>query len=193
MDRRWHLRSMIAAALLSLGFVATTLAQPSPPFRLTALAVNMSNVGRAGAGAIDIAIDRWSTEQERKDLLTVFFELGPEKLLDALRETTPVGTIRAPGNLGWDLRYAHQAALPDGGTQIVILTDRPVSFWELRNRPRTLDYPFTLIDIRLKADGTGEGKASVATSITFNKNKQLVELENYASEPLRLNNVRVNR
>lgn len=40
-----------------------------PPFRLTAVALNMSNVGRTGMGTIDITIDRWSTD-ERNALLT---------------------------------------------------------------------------------------------------------------------------
>jgi hypothetical protein len=38
--------------------------------------------------------------------------------------------------------------------------------------------------------GEGEGKLSVATKITYNKKKNTVELENYASEPVRLENVR---
>ena len=77
--------------------------------------------------------------------------------------------------------------------QLVFETDRRVEFWEARNQPRTIDYPFTLIDLRLKADGTGEGKASVATKITYNKKKNAVELENYASEPVRLNNVKMEK
>ena len=56
-----------------------------------------------------------------------------------------------------------------------------------------MDYPFTLIEIRLKADGTGEGKASIATKITYNKKTKTVELENYSSEPLRLTNVKIEK
>ncbi len=56
-----------------------------------------------------------------------------------------------------------------------------------------MDYPFTLVEIRLDKDGKGEGKASVATKITFDKDKNQVELENYSSEPVRLNNVKVEK
>ena len=167
--------------------------QPPLPLRLTATALNMSNVGRAAMGTIDIRIERWSTDAERQALLTTFFDKGPDKLLDALQDAKPVGRINAPGKLAWDLRYARHVDDPEGGSQIVIVTDRPVNFWEARNQPRTIDYPFTLIDLRLKPDGTGEGKASVATKITYNKAKQVVELENYASEPIRLNNVKIER
>jgi len=65
--------------------------------------------------------------------------------------------------------------------------------WEARNQPRTMDYPFTLIEIHLDKDGKGEGKASVATKISFDKDKNQLELENYSSEPVRLNNVKVEK
>jgi hypothetical protein len=155
--------------------------------------MNVGNVGRPRVGTIDITINRWSTDAERDGLLATFFERGPEKLLDVLQDAKPVGRIGAPGKLAWDLRYSRLVTLPEGGSQIVLLTDRPVSFWEARNQPRTTDYPFTLIDLRLRADGTGEGKASVATKITYNKQKQVVELENYATQPVRLNDVKIER
>jgi hypothetical protein len=93
--------------------------------------------------------------------------------------------------LGIDLHYAWQTPLPDGGRRIVLATDRYIDFREARNQPRSIDYPFTLIEIRTNKDGEGEGKMSVATKITFDKKKNVIELENYASEPVRLNNVKV--
>ena len=62
---------------------------------------------------------------------------------------------------------------------------------EARNQPRTIDYPFTLFEIRVNKDGEGEGKMAVATKITFDKKANQVELENYSSEPVRLNSVKV--
>jgi hypothetical protein len=65
--------------------------------------------------------------------------------------------------------------------------------WEARENPRSRDYPFTLIEIHLDKDGKGQGKASVATKITFDKEKNTLELENYSSEPVRLNEVTVEK
>jgi hypothetical protein len=45
--------------------------------------------------------------------------------------------------------------------------------------------------MRVDRNGEGEGKMSVATKIRFDKEKKVIELENYASEPVRLQNVRV--
>jgi hypothetical protein len=43
--------------------------------------------------------------------------------------------------------------------------------------------------LRLRKDG--EGQVAFATKIDFDKEKNVMVLENYASEPVRLNNVKV--
>lgn len=161
-----------------------------PPLRMTAFAVNMSNIGRGGGNSVQIDVDRWSLEAEQQQLVSTFLQKGPEALLTAVERTSRVGFIRLPTSLGYDLHYARKQALDDGGEQIVLVTDRLMGFAELRSQPRTVDYPFTLVDIRLNAQGEGEGKLSIATKISYNKKSNTVELENYASEPVRLQNVR---
>lgn len=182
---------LVASGVL---IAATAVAQlPSVPLRITSWAVNMSNIGTGANAIVDITIDRWSTEEERKGLLTTFFEKGPDKLLDAVQDTRPVGRIRLPNTLGYDLRFARHMPLEEGGERYIIMTDRRIGFAEARNQPRTIDYPFTLIEIRVGKDGKGEGKMSVATKITYNKKHNTVELENYSSEPVRLTNVKVEK
>jgi len=72
----------------------------------------------------------------------------------------------------------------------VLLTDRYIGFWEAANRPRTIDYPFTVIELRLNPDGVGEGKMSIATKVTMDKDKKQIELENYGTQPVLLQNVK---
>jgi len=163
---------------------------PDAPLRITAFAVNMSNIGRGGANTVEIEIDRWSTDAERQQLISAFVEKGPDALLSALQKTKRVGFIRLPNTLGYDLHFARKHPGEDGGEQIILMTDRRIGFWEARDQPRTMDYPFTLMDIRVNTKGEGEGKLSVATKISYNKKKNTVEIENYASEPVRLQNVR---
>ncbi len=57
--------------------------------------------------------------------------------------------------------------MDEGGEHIVMATDRYISFWEAVNRPRTIDYPFTLIEMRLGPDGMGEGRTSLFTKIGY--------------------------
>jgi hypothetical protein len=83
----------------------------------------------------------------------------------------------------------HEFPRRDGGRRIVIITPRVIGFREASNRPRTYDYPFTLFEMRFDRSGKGEGRMAYATQINFDKKKNAIELENYSSEPVRLNNL----
>ncbi len=188
---RRHTLAAAGCLVVSGGLLAAQL--PGVPLRITSWAVNMSNIGTGANAIVDITINRWSTDAERQGLITTFFEKGPDKLLDAVQDAKPVGRIRLPNTLGYDLRFARHFPMDEGGERYVILTDRRIGFAEARNQPRTVDYPFTLIEIRVGKDGKGEGKMSVATKISYNKKHNTVELENYSSEPVRLTNVKVEK
>lgn len=175
------------AASVSAGSRVTQVASNSQKEVFTALAVNVSNVGQTGATPIDIVIERWTGDAERDRLMMVFKEDGPDRLLSALRETKRVGSIRTPDTLAYDLHYARQIPGEDGGRRIVLATDRPIGFWEAKNRPRTFDYPFTLIELQVDDKGEGVGKLSIATKITLNGN--VLTLENFANQPVMLKNV----
>jgi hypothetical protein len=125
--------------------------------------------------------------------LTTLLEKGPDALYDRLQKAPRVGYIRTPQSLGWDLHYARNIERPDHSRQVVIATDRPIGFWEARNQPRSIDYKFTLIDIRFDADGKGVGKLGFATKISVNKETKTIELENFGIEPVRLTDVNSSR
>jgi hypothetical protein len=157
--------------------------------RFTAFAVNMGDFGPARSDMVDIVISRWSTAAERDRLVNVLFEKGADALLAALQDTPSVGYIRTPNSLAYDLRFAKEIPGEDGGRRIILVTDRPIGTWEAVHRPRTIDYPFTLIEIRVNRDGEGEGKMSIAARITANKASNTIELEDYAIQPVRLMSV----
>jgi hypothetical protein len=174
----------VIAAVASMAQVASN----TEPETFTAFAVNISNVGRTGATPVDITVKRWTTDAERDRFMEIFKKKGPDGLLDAMRSAPAVGSIRTPDSLAYDLHYARQRAEPDGGRRIVLATDRPIGFWEAAARPRSIDYPFTLIELDMKGDGEGVGKLSIATKITLDGN--VLTLENFANQPVMLNNVR---
>lgn len=180
----------VAFALAALSAVTPAQTQNQPE-DFTALAVNMGNVGPTQPAVVDISIRRWSTDEERNRLVTTLLEKGPNALLEALRKNERVGTIRTPDSIGYDLRYAHQAPADEGGRRIVITTDRPIGLWEARDRPRTIDYPFTVIEMHIKPDGRGEGKLSIATKVVAVG--KTIYLEDYATQPVLLQNVRARK
>ena len=71
------------------------------------------------------------------------------------------------------------------------MTDRIIGFREAVNQPRAIEYPFTLMEMRFNKDLTGEGRMQWYTQINFDKKKQVIELENWSSEPVRLNNLKL--
>jgi hypothetical protein len=141
------------------------------------------------ATAVDIGVTRWTTEGQRRQLVEALKQ-DQDALLEQLRDLPRVGYIRTPSALGWDLHYAHARPGDEGGQHVVIATDRPVSFWEAVNRPRTIDYPFTFIELHLDREGEGQGKLSIATRVIPSRDGGSVMLENYAAQPVQLNNVK---
>ena len=87
----------------------------------------------------------------------------------------------------------HPARSLAGVRRIGIATARYIGFWEASNTPRTTDYPFTLIEMRLDRNGQGVGKMAVATKIEFDRKNQQMVLENFASEPVRLNEIKIRK
>jgi hypothetical protein len=141
------------------------------------------------AARVDITIERYSTEAERQRLMSALTK-GQDELLETLRKLPRVGTIRRPGTLAWDLHYAQQRPGEDGGRRIVLATDRPISTWEAINQPRTIDYPFTFIELQLDNDGEGVGKLSRATRVRASDNGRFVFLENWDTRPVDLTQVK---
>jgi hypothetical protein len=197
-----RLASLVTALALVLLSTVSISAEVTLPIRMRSFAVNMSNNLTGANGIIQIVLDQWSTEQERMELLQTVPK-GQDDLVRALQKRPVKGRINIPGwqgpdpqnyRLGWDLRYAWHEPLPDGGERIVIATDRQMSFREITNNPRTTDYPFLLIQIHLTKDGTkGEGKMAAFTQIRYDKKKNVMEIENYGTEPVRLNNITVEK
>jgi hypothetical protein len=198
---RWIGRvSLVAAAAVAVVVGVSAFAQqPSleqgptkkDPLRFDAFAVQMQG-GRAGS--VQIVIERWSTDQERQMLIGLIGTKETDrdaqsKLIDGLQGIKErCGYIRTPNSMGWDLKYAKENMLPDGTRQIVVVTDKPVSFVAARAQTRTMDYPFSLIEMRFPPDGgKGEGKLLSQTSMSIKDGR--LQLEIYGQEPTRLTNI----
>ena len=180
--------SAIAGALLA----APPVDLSADTEKFTGFAINL-NSGPSTA-TVDFSIDRWSPDADRDKLLTILREeknsyRANEKMLSVIQRMPKVGYIRVNTRLAWDLRYARQSPLPEGGRRLVLATDRPVGFREAANQPRTMDYPFTIVEVQLDRNDKGVGKILAGTRLYIDKNKDLV-LENYGQQPIRFNEIR---
>jgi hypothetical protein len=172
-----------AVSLWSSRARAQTLGEPE---EFTATAIVNNNLA-SGAGMVLIRVTRWSTDAERTRLIQTLQQKGADSLLDELKKMPSVGTIRTPDSLGYDLRYARETPAAEGGRQIVVATDRPIGFWEAVHQPRTIQYPFTVLQMQMDKDGKGKGTLSYATKII--EHNGTVELENYATQPAMLTEI----
>ena len=191
------MRKMITLAVVA-GFLLAGPAQAQEKkekprkYRFTAFAVNMNSGPKAGM--IDITIERLTAPEERDALIASFVESGQDALLKALQKVKPrVGYIRSPNSLGYDLQYAWRIVNSDGTSRVIIATDRPVSFFEASRQTRSMDYPFTIIEMRLDAKGEGEGRMAAGTKISKSKDGKTIELENYGISPVALNQIKLQK
>jgi hypothetical protein len=178
------------ATLLAMGSGAAAWAQTQGDREeFTAFAVNMGALtGGGGTTAqLIITINRWNTTAERDELFSVLKLKGQEAMLDRLRRAKSVGTLRTPNSIGYDLRLALVESGKDGGRRVLVVTDRPVGFNEATARPVSIEYPFTVIDMQLPAEGFGKGTMSIAAKIIPAGRTVLVE--NYDTQPVQLNRV----
>jgi hypothetical protein len=193
----------LAVAATTVTFAGQPSVQPSATDKVTieGWALNMSNVATGANQMIRINIDKWSNPKQRELLITTFMEKKQKGLLSVLEDQPEVGRFNFPGfmgpdpnnvmRLGTDIRYAMSFAGEDGGRRIVIITPRIIGFKEQVNQPRTIDYPFTLFEMHFDKAGAGEGKMAYGTQILFDKKKNNIVLENYSSEPVRLNQLKL--
>ena len=182
------LRTAVFVGSALLAMIAGPAAQThGEKEEFTAVAI-ANNTVQSGAGTVLMSVDRWSTAAERDRLVETLLNKGPRALLDALQDTPPVGRIRTPDSIGYDLHYAFQTPGEDGGRRIVIATDRPIGFWEAYDQPRTIDYPFTIVQMQLGADGRGTGTLSEFTKVIAYENN--IFLENFANAPVMLTEIK---
>lgn len=187
-----------ALTLIALALVAATPRlleaqhnEHSGRFEFTAIATSIGLPGNpTGQAPIDIVVNRWSTDAERAELLKALKDGGQQKLLDKLQDMKPVGSFRINNQgLAYDLFYSHERPNPEGGRDIVLGTDRPVSAWEAYAQPRSIDYPFTVIQMHVDNEGRGQGTVVLAAKVTASDDGRYITVENLAAGPIKLNDI----
>jgi hypothetical protein len=185
MTRTIRAFTLVLTAALAAGGLSVAAAQSArTPEHFHALAVQMGAPPGQTSLSVDLGITRWSTSAEQDTVLNTVLE-QPAKLVSVLQKMPSVGRLSTPGSVGYDLRYAQKTSA--GGTdRILLLTDRPVGFGEATDSSRTLDYPITVIELRVQPNGKGEGKVAVAARLTGNRVSKQLMVEDWNISPVLL-------
>ncbi|HSE37971.1 MAG TPA: hypothetical protein VLG74_11770 [Blastocatellia bacterium] len=142
---------------------------------------------------VKIYIDGYSTPEDAQRLNTTLVSGGPNALLKALRKMKARGRIERDGSVGfYDFKLIISKSTSTG-RHIYAVADRPIGFLEAYFSTRSRDYPFGIMELDLKADGS-ESEKGVGTLIYAAKVRVIdgekVEIENITFAPIKLLGVR---
>ena len=184
-------------ALLGALAIVTTGLFPSPVvaeeetterFRANAISTGGAR-GRSGSSSLDLNIERWSSDEERAQLLEVVQQNEPAAMIRTLQGLDRVGTARLRNSLSYDFQYSREIVQGDM-RQIILVTDRPIAMEEARRNTRSMDSNLSIIQLQLDADGNGEGTLMVGAELVWNEETDTLEVTHFSSQPVRLTNVR---
>ena len=172
-------RACVVALALSLAAAGQARAE-----QFTATLVNPE--GQPSTLPVVIHIDRYSTAAEEQKLAGILAKKGPDGLRDALWDLEK-GYIRIGSSLGYPIAVVLEKPTATGRV-ITMMMDRPISFREFATSARSLDYPFSYIELKVGKDGKGEGQMFAAANISMTAGT--IDVENYSALPLKLLAVR---
>lgn len=98
------------------------------------------------------------------------------------------GTMQIGSGLSRDLNAVWITQTEDG-RKISAIAERWLGFGELRRGARSVDYPFTYIELYVEEDGDVEGTLFPAARVRF-KGEKTIEVENFGIYPARLVNIK---
>ena len=185
---RSYLSLIVGIAMLAVGAPISAGKGSDTHEVFTASAISLGGPQPATVGRISFSIDRWTTADDDKKLQLALRDGRSKDVVEALQDLKSVGRISTPGSIGYPLQYAAQDMLPDGSRHIILMTDRPMSFAEVWDQPITVDYPVTYIELNVDKDGKGSGKMMIASKLT--QTRKLLVVEDWAVQPIQLNDVK---
>lgn len=146
---------------------------------------------RSGSGVefFTLTVNSYTPESEVNRMLIALQKDGQDGLMKMLGKDKS-GTLQIGTNLARDVQ-AVWVTQTEEGRKISALSERWLGFGELRRGARSVDYPFTYIEIFIEEDGgRGEGSLIPAAGVR-SKGRTNIEIENFGIYPARLTNIKV--
>lgn len=187
-----------AISCLAMGSQLAAAGWTDFPGRFSARAVSVS--GSEDAGRIDIYVERWSTDEERDQLLGALRAGRPGELLGLLeRQPRRAGVLLMPGvqahgervraRTPKNLQFAREFITP-AGRRVILASSERLGLGESRLDARREIHEFSLMDLRFGPDGTGVGKVGAAADLVYDPVTRSLGLKDYDTRPARLVGVR---
>jgi hypothetical protein len=199
--RRTHMRdrnrffrnALVVSVFLLLACIGTIAqAQDQEPMMIQATARGTSTqMGKMLN--VNIHIDQFSTQDDRKALIDAFKRSGQDGLVDALEHMKGKGRFSTPYGVGNEVKYIIELPPDKGRRHIRLVTNRRISFGEAYASTRSEEYSVGAVDLFLTPDGkNSEGTALPACKLMVDKKTQQIEVETYQN-PWTLTNLMISK
>jgi hypothetical protein len=180
-----------AFALVLIPLALAPAAQVAePPMRFTSNALNIGGEGGPVATLVEIDIERWSTDDEHRQLLIPLASNRQSDASTVLRNLKPVGVIRALDFAAEPIHYARRTILKDKRQHFFLVGSRPMRFFEPFRAPNMSAFPFTVIELDVDATGNGAGIINLAATLTGEPERAMKAVPDRFVEPVTLTKVR---
>ena len=192
--------TVTAAVLLIAALLAPAPSQAKKKEIIESFTANvmvMNTPGQQNSSILTMNIYGWTSDEDRETVLDAIKEATDNprnrftrEVSTTLRKLGKAGILFLMGEQGWPIRYAREFKTEDGGRQIILGLERPVTFSEVYAGSQAQDFDVTVIVLNLDSSGNGEGVASVGTELVWNEAEDKIGITNFSSQPVRLTSVR---
>lgn len=186
-------RLAVFASLLVFTLAAPAFAQQQEmaPEDYTGVAIGTGGSFGGRTMNFDFRITRYTTDQEVEQLAQLLKDQGQDALRRAL-EKLSCGRIHPIATVGNEIAVCRKRQVGPN-TVITIVTARNMSFAELYNSGRSVQYPFGFLQVKLDSESKGTGQFMMAAKIRFDKKKGNYEIESFGNQYIKATNVRPNK
>lgn len=144
---------------------------------------------RTTTNTFTLNINGTTSDDEVNRLVGILQESGQDKLLNAIKDDD-LGNFAIGSRIGRRLNTVRIDTV-DGKTRIRALFERWLNFGELRYGYRSVDYPFSYLELFIDpATGKGDGTLIEAAQVRWKRDKKsneyVVEIENFGTFPAKL-------
>lgn len=177
------LLALIAAAFSAVAGAPSEASPRKESF--SAVAVPTGGMGPRAATPIRFIVNRYANSEEVA-LLGEALAKGNNALLKRL-DDMKMGRISPTGAIGVEINAAIEQRTARG-REILLLAERPLAWYELRNASRSQQYRLMAAILELDEDDKGEGTLVLAGRAELEDGR--IEIERFGALPIRLLNVR---
>ncbi len=197
MKRRTILFTHLMLALISVslvGWFPPSGNASSNPSVTTAKEVYTGNLIYVGGsrGTVNttftLTIDSYTPDDEVLRITSTLKDGGQDALMKSIGSEKR-GMIQVGTGLGQDLNAVWVSVGEEGERRITALSRRWIGVFEARRGTRSVDYPYTYIELFVDEKGKGDGGLIPAAKVRTIGDKT-IEVENFGIYPARLTNVK---